>query len=128
MQILITSLLSLFCTFSSSFVLAADFEGVIHMKSTFEASAEGRGGESDWYIKGDNIRTERRGKHDDSVAAHAMGGMIFNATTKKAYLIMPERKMYMELSDAILEKRADHLKDIKYEIVRTGKTDKVAGY
>jgi hypothetical protein len=36
--------------------------------------------------------------------------------------------MYMELSETGFEKAADHLKDMKYEIVRTGKTDTVAGY
>ena len=54
--------------------------------------------------------------------------MIFNAETKKGYVIMPERKMYMELSETSFEKTAEHLKDMKYEIVRTGKTDTVAGY
>jgi hypothetical protein len=57
-----------------------------------------------------------------------MGGMIFNADTKKGYVIMPERKMYMELSETSFDRAAEHLKDMKYEIVRTGKTDTVAGY
>ena len=33
--------------------------------------------------------------------------MIFNADTKKGYVIMPERKMYMELSETSFEKTAN---------------------
>jgi hypothetical protein len=98
------------------------------MKSTPGGGAESRMGESDWYIKGDNIRTERRTNSTDTAPSGPMGGMIFNAETKKAYVIMPERKMYLELSETTFEKTADHFKDMKYEIVRTGKTDTVAGY
>lgn len=127
MRICITCMLNLVIMITSTLVFAGDFEGVIHMKSTFGGSTEGRTGESDWYIKGDNIRTERRRKSTDT-ASDAMGGMIFNADTKKGYVIMPERKMYMELSESSFEKTAEHLKDMKYEIVRTGKTDTVAGY
>ncbi len=128
MRIGITCMLNLVIMITSTLVFAADFEGVIHMKSTFGGSTEGRTGESDWYIKGDNIRTERRRKSTDTASTDAMGGMIFNADTKKGYVIMPERKMYMELSESSFEKTAEHLKDMKYEIVRTGKTDTVAGY
>jgi len=117
-------MLNLVIMITSTLVFAGDFEGVIHMKSTFGGSTEGRTGESDWYIKGDNIRTERRRKSTDTASTDAMGGMIFNADTKKGYVIMPERKMYMELSESSFEKTAD----MKYEIVRTGKTDTVAGY
>src|SRR5690242_21848538 len=106
-------LLNLLFILSGSLAFAANFEGVIHMKSTFGGSAEGRTGESDWYIKGDSIRTERRGKHEDASAAHPMGGMIFNADTKKGYVIMPERKMYMELPESSFEKGAEHLRDVK---------------
>ena len=124
MRICITCMLNLVIMITSTLVFAGDFEGVIHMKSTFGGSTEGRTGESDWYIKGDNIRTERRRKSTDTASPDAMGGMIFNADTKKGYVIMPERKMYMELSESSFEKTAD----MKYEIVRTGKTDTVAGY
>ena len=128
MRTRISCLLHLVFLLNSALVFAGDFEGVIHMKSTFGGSAEGRTGESDWYIKGDNIRTERRAKSTETASAGAMGGMIFNADTKKGYVIMPERKMYMELSDTSFEKTAEHLRDMKYEIVRTGKSDTVAGY
>jgi hypothetical protein len=128
MRTRITSVLTLLFMVNSSFGFAGNFEGVIHMKSTFDRGAEDRTGESDWYIKGDNIRTERRAKSTETGSAGSRGGMIFNAETKKGYVIMPERKMYMELSETSFEKTADHLKDMKYEIVRTGKTDVVAGY
>jgi len=121
-------MLNLMIMSSSVVVFAGDFEGVIHMKTTFGGSAEGRTGDSDWYIKGDNIRTERRAKSTDTASAGSRGGMIFNAGTKKGYVIMPERKMYMELSETSFEKAGEHLRDMKYEIVRTGKTDTVAGY
>ena len=129
MRTRIACVLNLMIMINSVLVFAGDFEGVIHMKSTFGGSAEGRTGESDWYIKGDNIRTERRGKSTDTASTGSMGGgMIFNADTKKGYVIMPERKMYMELSESSFENTAEHLKDMKYEIIRTGKTDTVAGY
>src|SRR5215467_2510146 len=127
MRTRIISVLNLLFVFSASFVFAGNFEGVIHMKSTFGGGAEDRMGESDWYIKGDNIRTERRARNSEG-STDSRGGMIFNAETKKGYVIMPERKMYMELSETSFEKTAEHLKDMKYEIVRTGKTDTVAGY
>ena len=123
-----TVVLNLLFMLSSSFAFAADFEGVIHMKSMFGTSDEDRMGESDWYIKGDNIRTERRARSADAASTRPMGGIIFNAEAKKGYVIMPERKMYMELSETSFEKTADHLRDMKYEIVRTGKMDTVAGY
>ena len=128
MRTLTAIVLNLIILVSSSFGYAGDFEGVIHMKSTFGGGEPARTGESDWYIKGDNIRTERRAKSTDTASGGSMGGMIFNADTKKGYVIMPERKMYMELSESSFEKTAEHLRDMKYEIVRTGKTDTVAGY
>jgi hypothetical protein len=125
----ITYLLTLLFLLSSSFVLAEDFEGVIHMKkSTVGGQDEGIAGDSDWYIKGDNIRTERRAQNTDTASTGSMGGMIYNADTKKGYVIMPGRKMYMELSETTFEKTAEHLRDMKHEILRTGKTDTVAGY
>jgi len=127
MRCQIIFVLSLLFMVTSSVVFAANFEGVIHMKSTVGGGAEDRMGESDWYIKGDNVRTERRARSTDG-STGPRGGMIFNAETKKGYVIMPERKMYMELSETSFEKTAEHLKDMKYEIVRTGKTDTVAGY
>ena len=128
MRVRIICMVNLMIMLSSVVVFAGDFEGVIHMKISFAGSAEGRTGDSDWYIKGDNIRTERRAKGTDTASSGSGGGMIFNADTKKGYVIMPERKMYMELSETSFEKTSEHLRDMKYEIVRTGKTDTVAGY
>ena len=129
MRTRITYLLTLLFMLSTSFVLAGDFEGVIHMKkSSVGGQEEGRMGDSDWYIKGDNIRTERRAQNTDTASTGSMGGLIFNADTKKVYVIMPGRKMYMELSETSSEKAAEHLRDMKYEILRTGRTDTVAGY
>jgi hypothetical protein len=65
MQTRIICLLNLVFVLNSALVFAGDFEGIIHMKSTFG----GRTGESDWYIKGDNIRTERRAKTTEAAAA-----------------------------------------------------------
>lgn len=128
MRTRIICILNLMTIVSSSLIFAADFEGVIHMKSAFGGGTEARTSESDWFIKGDNIRTERRAKSVGTSPTDSMGGLIFNADTKKGYMIMPERKMYMELPEPSFEKTAEHLKDMKYEIVRTGKTDTVAGY
>ena len=55
--------------------------------------------------------------------------MIFNPERKVRYLLIPERKQYIEHStEEAAEKTAELLKDLKYEIVQTGKTDTVAGY
>src|SRR6478672_6259963 len=118
MRTRIICILNLMIMSSSVVVFAGDFEGVIHMKTTFGGSAEGRTGDSDWYIKGDNIRTERRAKSTDTASAGSRGGMIFNAGTKDVYGAVR----------ASFEKAGEHLRDMKYEIVRTGKTDTVAGY
>ena len=128
MRTAIRYLLNVLVLINSALVFAGDFEGIIHMKSTFGGSGETRTGESDWYVKGDSIRTERRAKTTDTASSASMGGMIFNADTKKGYVVMPERKIYMELSETSFEKTAEHLRDMKFEIVRTGKTDTVAGY
>ena len=66
MRVRIICMVNLMIMLSSVVVFAGDFEGVIHMKSAFAGSAEGRTGDSDWYIKGDNIRTERRAKGTDT--------------------------------------------------------------
>ena len=126
MRVRIICMVNLMIMLSSVVVFAGDFEGVIHMKISFAGSAEGRTGDSDWYIKGDNIRTERRAKGTDTASIGSGGGG--QRRYKKGYVIMPERKMYMELSETSFEKTSEHLRDMKYEIVRTGKTDTVAGY
>ena len=82
MRTRIICILNLMIMSSSVVVFAGDFEGVIHMKTTFGGSAEGRTGDSDWYIKGDNIRTERRARSTDG-STGSRGGMIVNAETKK---------------------------------------------
>jgi len=128
MQTRITYALSLAITLSSSLVWAGDFEGVIHMKSTF-GGKEAKVSESDWFVKGDNIRMEPRPKNLDQADRGETGAMIFNADKKVGYFLMPERKMYIEhLTNDTAEKTAEHFKNLKYEIVRTGKTDSVAGY
>jgi len=122
------SVLSLAITVCSSFAFAGDFEGVIHMKSTF-AGDETKVSESDWFIKGDHLRIERRSKNSDQSDSGRMGVMIFNPERKVRYLLIPERKQYIEHStEEAAEKTAELLKDLKYEIVRTGKADTVAGY
>src|SRR5262249_17728258 len=68
---------SLASTVWSSFAFAGDFEGVIHMKSTF-AGDETKVSESDWFIKGDHLRMERRSKNSDQSDSGRMGVMIFN--------------------------------------------------
>jgi hypothetical protein len=129
MQTRVTYALGFVMLAGSSIAFAGDFEGVIHMKSTFGAGEEARTSESDWFIKGDHIRMERSVKSADHTDTGRMGAMIFNADKKMSYVLMPERKMYIEhSSEDTLEKTAEHLKELKYEIVRTGKTDTVAGY
>jgi len=95
MQTRIPYALSLAITLSSSLVLAGDFEGVIHMKST-HGGKEANVSESDWFIKGDNIRVERRPKNLDQADMGEKGAMMFNADKKVGYFLMPERKMYIE--------------------------------
>jgi hypothetical protein len=129
MPIRSTYLLSLAITATSSVVFAGDFEGVIHMKQTFGVGEEARVSESDWFVKGDHIRMERRAKSGVETSGDRMSAIIFNADKKVMYVLLPERKMYMEhSSEDTLEKTAEHLKELKYEIVRTGRTDTVAGY
>jgi hypothetical protein len=123
-----TYVLSLAIMLWASFVFAGAFEGMIHMKSTFSGE-EPNISESDWFIKGDHIRMERTPNTTDQSDTGRMGAMIFNADRKMRYVLIPKRKMYVELSsEDTLEKTSEYLKDLKYEIVRTGKTDTVAGY
>ena len=120
--------LSLVLTVGSSFAFAGEFEGVIHMKSSF-AGEETKVSESEWFIKGDHLRMERRPKNSDQSDSGRMGAMIFNAEKHMRYVLIPERKLYIEHStEETVEKTTELLKDLKYEIVRTGKTDTVAGY
>ncbi len=128
MQTRTASALSLALTFSSALVWAGEFEGVIHMKSTF-GGKEAKVTESDWFLKGDHIRMEAKPKHADQADRGPMAVMIFNADKKVSYHLLPEKRMYVEHStDDTVEKTAEHFKNLKYEIVRTGKTDSVAGY
>jgi len=112
----------------TSLAYAGDFEGVIHMKNTFGVGEDAKTSESNWFIKGDHVRMERAAKSGDADGVQ-MGAMIFNGDKKISYILMPERKMYMEYSfEDNLERTVEHLKELKYEIIRTGKTDTVAGY
>ena len=125
----LTYVLSLALTTTGSLAFAGDFEGVIHMKHTAGAGEDARTSESDWFIKGDHIRMERLAKGGDQTADREMGAIIFNADKKMMYVLMPERKIYVEhSSEDTFGKTAEHLKELKYEIVRTGRTDTVAGY
>src|SRR5262249_22531401 len=120
--------LCLAITVCSSFAFAGDFEGVIHMKSTF-AGDDTKVSESEWFIKDDHLRMERRPKTSDQADSGRMGAIIVNAEKKMRYVLIPERKLYIEHSaEETIEKTTELLKDLKYEIVRTGKTDTVAGY
>ena len=69
------------------------------MKTTFGTGEEARTTESNWFIKGDNIRMERRAKSADQGDTGRFGAMIFNADRKMTYIVMQERKMYMEHSE-----------------------------
>jgi hypothetical protein len=125
----VTYALSLAIMATGSLVFAGDFEGVIHMKHTFGVGEEAKISESDWLIKGDHIRMERRAKSGVETSDDRTSTIIFNADKKMMYVLMPERKMYVEhSSDDTFGKTAEHLKDLRYEIVRTGRTDTVAGY
>jgi hypothetical protein len=127
MRTCMTYALSLAITVCSSVVFAGAFEGVIHMKSTFFGE-EPNISESDWFIKGDHIRMERKPNVSEQSDTGRMGALIFNADRKVRYVLIPKRKMYVEQSsEDTFEKTSEYLKDLKYEIVRTGKTDTVAG-
>ena len=128
MRTCMTCVLSLAITVCSSFAFAGDFEGVIHMKSTF-AGDDTKISESEWFIKGDHLRMERGPKNSEQSDSGRMGAMIFNGEKKMRYVLIPERKLYIEHStEETVEKTTELFKDLKYEIVRTGKTDTVAGY
>ncbi|HEU4683458.1 MAG TPA: DUF4412 domain-containing protein [Nitrospira sp.] len=115
---------------SSTWAVAGDFEGVIHMKSTFSGT-ETKSAESDWFVKGDHVRMEmKRGSGPEQNESSVPNmTMIFNADKKTTYMLMPGRNVYTEHSaEQDGEKISERFKDSKYEIVRTGKTDTVAGY
>jgi hypothetical protein len=99
----------------AEFGFASDFEGVVHMKNTFKQ----RTSEMDWYAKGDKGRMEMQTEDGRKMF------WILDGKNRRMIMPMPDGKMYyeMDLSDRdVMEAMPE------FDIVRTGKTDTVAGY
>jgi len=95
--------------------LAADFEGVIHMKNT---SIDGTS-DMDWFAKGDKGRMEMQMEDGRKMF------FIVDGKNRRMIMPMPEQKMYHEMAlgdDETMDAEPDSI------LVRTGKTDTVAGY
>lgn len=105
------------CTlFVGHLAWAGDFEGIIFMKNTHD----GRSMNMDWYGKSGKVRIEAKLPEGQVI------NTIMDPTLKKAYSLMPEQKMCMEISlTETVEASRTHQNE--YTVVRTGKKDTVAG-
>ena len=96
---------------------AGDFEGILVLNET----SEGTTVQQQWFLKGDTLRFEETGPDAEK------GAMIFDTKKKVMYSIQHDEKIYLEISTAETGKAApDVLDDIV--VVKTGKSDKAAGY
>lgn len=113
-------LLNLTAVFAfSAIAWAGDFEGVIHMKITHASRPEGS--TMDWYFKGDKARMEMGGKDAQSFTA------VVDYRRRVMMMPMPGEKAYMEISmDSAGEQQQETAE--QYQVDRTGKTEKIAGY
>lgn len=103
---------------------AADFEGVLHMKTT-HLDMGGNATPMDWYVKGDMARMERK-REDGRIHV-----MIMDGQKRSMVMLNSEKKVAMEFNlDDASDKMGDLMKGEldKKSVDRTGRTDKVAGY
>ena len=99
-------------------VFAENFEGVLQMKIT----SSGRVSDMKIFAKGQRSRIEPR--TDGTVVPF----IIVDNEAKKHYTLMPDRKMYMETTTEATTKAAQPMMEQEgVEVVKTGKTSKVAG-
>lgn len=115
-----TVVLGLVLTLMSRPALAGEFEGVLHMKTSYLET--GASNTMDWYLKGDKGRME---------IARANGQaqvILFDAGTKTMQMGLPGQKSYMQFS--LKGERGESLQEAlqAQRVERTGQTDKVAGY
>jgi hypothetical protein len=104
-------------------IMAGDFEGIVHMKTTHP----GLDGATamNWYIKGEKARMETL---RDEGKQHFM---IIDGRARTMQIPMGDKKMYMEMSiDQLGERSQEHLKEAleQHVVERTGKSEKIAGY
>jgi hypothetical protein len=102
-------------------VAAADnFEGLVHFKNT----AGGKTHEFDYLVKGTKSRIEPNAEAGEKT------NVIFDADAKKMFVVMPNRKMVMEMETD--HSRSDQptagIPQKSVEMIRTGKTDTVLGH
>jgi hypothetical protein len=104
-------------------ILAGDFEGIVHMKTT-HPGLDGATG-MNWYIKGEKARMETS---RDEGKQHFM---IIDGRARTMQIPMGDKKMYMEMSiDQLGERSQEHLKEAleQHVVERTGKSERIAGY
>jgi Domain of unknown function (DUF4412) len=98
---------------------ADGFEGVVHFQST----RDGKVREYDYLIKGDKVRIEVEGEENRQV------NVILDWEHKKTILLMPERKMVMEMpmkEEGETDRSASGEKSLSF--TRTGKTETILGH
>jgi hypothetical protein len=97
---------------------ADSFEGVVHFQST----KDGKAREYDYLIKGNKVRIEVEGEENRQV------NVILDWDHKKTLLLMPERKMVMEMpmrEEGEPDRSAPGKKSVSFR--RTGKTETILG-
>lgn len=114
-----THLSFLFLLLFTLATFAQDFEGKVVMN----IQGDGENMDMNYLVKGDKIRIE--------VEEQENAAIIFDNTTKKMMIIMPDQKMYMEMDMQAMEKmaqnemnKADDTGDFKM----TGETKTISGY
>lgn len=95
----------------------AEFEGIIVLNET----SEGTTVQQQWALKGDRLRFEEFGGDMEN------GAMIFDAKKKVMYNVRPDEKIYLEIPTAEASKAVPDVVDDTV-VIKTGKSDKVAGY
>lgn len=98
---------------------ADGFEGVVHFQST----RDGKAREYDYLIKGNKVRIEVEGEENRQV------NVILDWDHKKTLLLMPERKMVMEMpmrEEGETDRSAPGKKSVSF--TRTGKTETILGH
>ncbi len=116
--------LSIFSTVIISFMFL--FQGLSYSQSSFEGKvtmkvqSEGNSNTMNYLIKGNKMRMEFSGMGHTGV-------MIMDVANKKADMLMPEQKMYMEINmNDFKDLAKDQAKDVDFK--KTDETKTINGY
>lgn len=95
------------------------FEGRVEYKITGDDNESTR---MSYFIKEGKMKIDVAGEEENS------GSMIFDSRNKKMLILMPEEKMYMEMSTSMMDSKTEESDAKDSEMKRTGQKKDILGY